>query len=452
MREEAGLLSVSFHVSVGRMAAGKTQAPGPGPVPAVNSNHSTLLRGERQGTATAPGRLLARGALGCYKNPQKPLTREKTVPKSVKKKKHHALTRRSFLKKSIGGSLVGSAAPMIFIPRLAPSFEGFEDPHPHISGLRVVGVHDPAMSTEELPVCPWRKQEQLVEAEAVGENIDRMACVLAEEKRVSDAWKKIFVKPPKKSWKDAVVAIKTNNIFQQQTHSAVMAKFCNVLVGEIGVRASNIFIYDSCHGADMLKKTPFKGLPENVNVAALWEGIEVETAVPAPWKSGDGKSKCVGPLVEGKVDLLINIALCKGHSPAYGQFTMLMKNHLGTFSPRPAHAEGGTDYLFAINKTAEILGDLDGGGKVVFPRQQLCFIDALWASQKGPTGLSSAQPNRFFMGTFAPVVDYTVAHRLRQKKMKWPIAEAVTDRFLTEFGLEKKDLLDGGSVIDALEV
>ncbi len=365
--------------------------------------------------------------------------------------KHHAVTRRSFLKRSIGGSIAGGAAPMIFIPRLAPSFEGFEDPHPHLSGLRVVGVHDSAMTTEELQVCPWRKQEQLVNTDAVRENIDRMACVLAEETRVSDAWKKIFVKPPAKSWKDAIVAIKTNNIFQQQTHSAVMAKFCDVLVKVIGVKASNIFIYDSCHGADMLKKTPFKGLPEKVNVAALWEGIKVETAVPAPWKSGGRKAACIGPLVEGKVDLLINIALCKGHSTAYGQFTMLMKNHLGTFSPRPAHAEGGTDYLFAINKTPEILGKLDIDGKVVFPRQQLCFIDALWASRKGPTGLSSAQPNRFFMGSFAPVIDYTVAHRLRREEMEWPIAEAVTDRFLTEFGLEKKDLLDGGNFIDALE-
>lgn len=38
------------------------------------------------------------------------------------------------------------------------------------------------------------------------------------------------VNPQAKSWADTVVAIKTNNIFQQQTHSAVMARFCDVLV------------------------------------------------------------------------------------------------------------------------------------------------------------------------------------------------------------------------------
>ena len=390
----------------------------------------------------------------CYKE-SKPIFLEHAVPKQDRPS---PLSRRSFLKQSMAGSFLGGSAPMIFLPKSAPSLEGYVDPHPNIDGLRVVGVHDPTMTTDAVPVCPWRKQEQLVITEAVRENMDRMACALAEEKRPSDAWRRIFVKPPAKSWKDTVVAIKTNNIFQQQTRSAVMAKFCDVLVDVIGVRASNIFIYDSCHGADMLKKTPFKGLPEKVNVAALWEGIKKETAVPAPWSNlpaleskGVSKAGCIGPLVEGKVDILINIALCKGHVASYGQFTMLMKNHLGTFSPRPAHAEGGTDYLIAINKTPEILGKLDIDGSVVFPRQQLCFIDALWASLKGPTGLSSAQPNRFFMGSFAPVVDYTVANRFRREVMEWPIDEKVTARFLTDFGLEKEDLLDGGAVIDALE-
>ena len=118
------------------------------------------------------------------------------------------ITRRRFLKGSLAGAAAFGMAPTLFLPRFAPSLEGWEDPHPNVNGLKVVGVHDPEMTTEILAVTPWRKQQELVAAEVVEANIDRMACALTGEAKAKDAWKAIFVKPPKKGWSDTVVAIK----------------------------------------------------------------------------------------------------------------------------------------------------------------------------------------------------------------------------------------------------
>jgi hypothetical protein len=153
------------------------------------------------------------------------------------------------------------------------------------------------------------------------------------------------------------------------------------------------------------------------------------------------------------VDILVNIAQCKGHARRFGGFTMTMKNHLGTFEPKHAHGWGSSDYLFAVNKTPEILGSMSSdSGRVLFPRQQLCLIDALWASKGGPDGDASCQPNRLFMGVFSPVLDYVVASRFRHEVMKWEVDMGVLPRFLEEYGFRKEDLPDGGNLIDALAV
>jgi len=313
-----------------------------------------------------------------------------------------------------------------------------------------VGVHDPKMTLEVVPVCPWDHQERLVVARAVDENMDRMALALTGGKRVKDAWQAIFLKPPTKSWNEVVVAIKTNNIAIQHTRSAVMAKICRVLVEELNVKASHVFIYDGKHGADLAEKSPFAGLPEGCRIAGQWGGIHTAVPIPAPWRGGRRKAQCLKNLAKGEVDILINIALCKGHSDRFGGFTMAMKNHLGTFDPKWAHLPGATDYLVSINKSPQVLGDMDAkSGKVLLPRQQLCLIDALWASERGPGGDTSCQPNRLYMGTFAPVLDYQVATRFRRDTMGWTIDEGVTTRFLSEFGIAESDLPQGGRIIDA---
>jgi len=321
--------------------------------------------------------------------------------------------------------------------------------HPTVDNLRVVGLTDARMTKARETGIPWARQNALVNTEAVWEGIDRLACVLAQARTAAEAWRQIFIKPPRKSWGEAVVAIKTNNIHQQHTRSAVMAKIVHTLTHTLGVRPANLHIYDACHGYEMGKYTPFAGLAEGCRIEDRWGGSTTPTAVPAPWRGSGGKARCLRHLVDGSVDILINIALCKGHNSRFGGFTMTMKNHFGTFSPRPGHEDGSQDYLIAINQTPEILGPMDKRtGKVLYPRQQLCLIDALWASRGGPGGNPSHQPNFLAMGVLAPVVDYQVATKLRGERMGWEPNRAMTRRMLREFGYTETDLPAGGALIE----
>jgi len=359
------------------------------------------------------------------------------------------ISRRSFIKNTVMTGAGIAAFPMIFIPKARANWAPKTPVHPNISSLCVVGISDPNMTRriEKIPQT-WAGQEKLVNNQAVWENMDKLACGLVNTHNSNEGWRAIFIKPPIKSWSDTVVAIKTNCIGQQHTRSAVMAKICHVLSDMLGVDPNNINIYDARHGHSMVA-TPFRGLPEGTRLRADWGGIRASASVPT--SGADIKTHCLDQLVYGTVDILINIAMCKGHWSQFGDFTMTMKNHFGTFAPSPGHAGGkaGLDYLIAINQTPEILGKMDSKtGKVLYPRQQLCLVDALWASETGPMGGPTHQPNFLAMGVFSPVVDYLVATQFRGKKMGWPPNMAATDRMLSDFGYNKNDLLSGGHILE----
>jgi hypothetical protein len=362
------------------------------------------------------------------------------------------VSRRRFLKAAVVGATALTALPTVHVRRSSAAWERGSPVHPNVKDLRVVGLTDPKMTREVEKSAGWARQEELVLSEAVWENMDRLACALAETRAPSEAWRAIFVKPPGKSWSDVVVAIKTNQIAlnRQHTRSAVLAKLCHSLVHLIGVKASNIHIYDAIHGEGMERETPFAGLPQGCRLEGTWGGVSALTQVPEPWEGGRRRSSCLKHLVDGAVDILVNVSMCKGHSPRFGGFTMSMKNHFGTFSPRPGHQQGSEDYLLAINKTKEILGPMDARtGKVLYPRQQLCVLDALWASKGGPVTMPSHQPNFLAMGVFSPVFDYVLATRFRGEKMGWAPEMDMTRRMLTEFGYEESDLPNGGRIIEA---
>jgi hypothetical protein len=359
------------------------------------------------------------------------------------------ITRRSFIKKTAAATAGISVFPMIFIPKARAHWAPKTIIHPNVNNLRVVGITDPkmTMSAKQIPQT-WTGQEKLVNKKAVWESIDKMACGLVDTRNPGEAWRAIFLKPPLKSWSDTLVAIKTNCIGQQHTRSAVMAKMCHVLTDILGVKPYNIHIYDGVHGFSMVG-TPFQGLPQGTRLESDWGGITTSTSVPPPWTGS--KSDCVKHLVSGTVDILVNIAMCKGHSTTFGDFTMTMKNHFGTFSPGPGHASAETslNYLIAINQTPEILGTMDDKtGKVLYPRQQLCLVDALWASESGPMMGPSHQPNFLAMGVLSPVVDYLVATQFRGKKMGCEPNMDATRRMLSDFGYSEADLLAGGKIID----
>jgi hypothetical protein len=343
-----------------------------------------------------------------------------------------------------------TAFPMVLVRKSRAAWARNTIVHPNIDNLRIVGVTDRHMTRADEPNASWARQNELVVQDVVSDNIDRLACLLAETKDPRQAWNAIFIKPTGKSWSDTVVAIKTNNISRQHTRSAVMSKICTTLTRVLGVKPSNIHIYDAVHGRNMSRSTPFAGLPEGCRIEDKWGGVNTYTAVPEPWGHPSGKSKCLRHLMDGSVDILVNIALCKAHSGQFGGFTMTMKNHFGTFSPSPGHQLGRLEYLIAINQTPEILGQMDERtGQVLYPRQQLCFVDALWASKGGPGGNPTHQTNFLAMGVLSPAVDYVVATRFRGERMGWHPDMTASGRMLTEFGYEEADLSNGGRIVEA---
>jgi hypothetical protein len=341
-----------------------------------------------------------------------------------------------------------AASPTIFIPKARAAYAKKTIIHPNIDNLRVVGITDPRMTVALEPVCDWSRQDELVAQRVVWENMDKLACALVETNKPEEAWRTIFIKPPRKAWSDTVVAIKTNHIALQHTRSAVLSGVCRALTDVVGVKAINIHVYDGCHGSGMDRETPFTGLPEGTRIEGRWGGINTHASVPGP---GDDpwETKCVKHLVNGSVDILVNISMCKGHSSTFGGFTMTMKNHFGTFSPSPGHRSRARDYLLAINQTPEILGPMDDrSGRVLYPRQQLCIVDALWASKHGPGGNPSHQPNFLAMGVTSPIVDYLLATRFRGEKMGWSYNKDATGRMLTEFGYSESDLHNAGKLVE----
>lgn len=378
---------------------------------------------------------------------------------------NRGMSRRQFVKVTAGGALAWSALPTIIGARHAAGYQPGGRIHPNMDPLRVVGITDPAMVSGANPSAPVAAQDQMVVADVIGENIDRMALALAEERNVSDAWKKILVKPAGKSWSDVVVAVKINQIAQPRIRPPVVGKVCHVLTDVLGVKGSNIHVYDARNGSGIQEENRFRDLPEGVHLADKWGGITTKAPIPVPWpgdldpaglngvKEGQGAAPCAAPLAEGKVDILVNIALSKGHRPKYGGFTMTCKNHYGTFHPfhgtEERDHEDATDYLLAINKSEAILGQQDERGSVTFPRQQLCIVDAIWAIRRGMAGNPNAQPNALFIGTFGPAVDFQVATKFRKARLGWPVDEGVVSRFLTDFGFAEQNLPGDGQIIDA---
>ncbi|MCJ7663218.1 MAG: DUF362 domain-containing protein [Desulfobacterales bacterium] len=353
------------------------------------------------------------------------------------------------MKEAITAAAALTALPTLLVRKAPAAWARKTIVHPEVDNLRVIGLTDAKMTKALETGTSWARQNELVAEEVVWANIDRLACALAQTRNSAEAWRQIFIKPPRKSWSETVVAIKTNNIAQQHTRSAVMAKVVHTLTNTLGVRPSNIHIYDACHGFQMGRYTPFGGLAEGCRIEDTWGGSTELTDVPAPWKGTGGKARCMSHLVDGSVDILVNIALCKGHGARFGGFTLTMKNHFGTFSPRPGHEDGSQEYLLAINQTPEILGTRHKRtGKVLYPRQQLCLVDALWASRGGPGGNPSHQPNFLAMGVLAPVVDFQIATKFRGEKMGWEPNREVTRRMLTEFGYTEADLPAGGKLIE----
>lgn len=279
-------------------------------------------------------------------------------------------------------------------------------------------------STPQFPSDP-QTQNGLVSAAAVDAVMDGLAMALARLDSASLAWQALFNIPGDPGALRA--AIKVNEVGPNKPRAAIVAKVCRALI-DCGVQAGNICVYA---GNDALGESdPYGGVLRNTVPAGVVVGERtallggfVFTNIPPASKDATTVTsvRCQQAIAERQIDLLVNVAVNKGHWDEFGGCTLTMKNHFGTFDPQPygggsfAQTHANFDYLLAINQSGALIG-----GET--PLQRLCIVDSIWAgSEPSPGAPGDALPsNRIVMGTFSPVVDFLTMKSIRHEIMGCP--------------------------------
>lgn len=361
-----------------------------------------------------------------------------------------SLSRRLFLKSSVGGAAgITLTGANLKSAMAKPQQSGFAWTdkmaiNPDIDNMRVVSMHDPEMAGDPLG-SSINQVQKVVNDEKVRKNMDRMAMELAGKDTADEAWRTIF--RSSKAWEDTKVIIKLNCVENKMlARVSIIKKIVDVLI-DFGVKPENIVLFDG-QGADWQSYEPYVSLTDDTLIRAKLSnsysdvGGKVEVQIP-----DIDKGYAPGDMVNGATDIVVNIAVNKGHnSPTFniGMTTLCLKNHFGTFL-----SDGGfggmyggglmamhlhsTTGLININKIKEIVG----GDPV---RQQLCIIDSMWAMKGGPTGSVDGKYDLLVMGTFAGAVDYCCVKKIREEVMGVTNHQAaVIPRYLTEFGYSESD-------------
>jgi hypothetical protein len=302
--------------------------------------------------------------------------------------------------------------------------------NPAIDNFRVVNCFDPSMITADPKNWDCASQNAPVVADKVRRNLETMACALAQKPTPAESWAAIFQKPGAKQWSEVKVAIKPNSDSKNITRLAVIDTVCKALMG-LGVKEANIVLYGYANVSEDQTRSlrPFagKGLPGNIVFSRGHDAMGgiVKAAIPKPHA---GRFDCAAALANGSIDILVNLAVNKGHMlHTFGGISLTMKNHAGTFEmPLRYHMSGGLNYIIAFNKSEAILG----GSPV---RQQLCVVDSIFANTSGPDGVPNRRPCCLSMGTFGPAVDWLVAKKIREPVMGCKHPKFLA-KILTEFG------------------
>ena len=282
-------------------------------------------------------------------------------------------------------------------------------------------------SAPRFPADP-ETQNSLVSQAAVEAVLDGLAVALTRIDSAPLAWEALFNFPTRRDRSTLLAAIKTNEVGSNRPRAAVVAKVCRALIA-CGLQAGNICVYagnerlgeDDPYGR-VLRNTVPAGVVVGRRQALL--GGFVFTDIPAATKNQTvvTSARCIEAVAKRQIDLLINIAVNKGHWDEFGGCTLTMKNHFGTFDPQPyggsgifSLSHGNFDYLLAINQSEALLG-----GEL--PLQRLCIVDSIWAgSEPNPGAEGDAVPlNRMVMGTFSPVVDFVTMKCIRHEIMGCP--------------------------------
>jgi hypothetical protein len=266
-----------------------------------------------------------------------------------------------------------------------------------------------------------------VDADKVKENMDKMACALADNADSQKAWETILRKPTAKDWGDVIVAIKPNcaagsSNGQSYPHAliAIINTVCNVLIG-FGAKGSNMTIYDICS----FSKSPSTFYPANSMVSGIkFAGPGSGTYNTSPYNAAT---------VVRDADIIINIASCKGHAQV-GRTTLTLKNHIGTMK---LSCPSGVQDMIDIHNSEAILGNPISGS--VPAKQQLNIIDCLWTASGGPTAAPDKAPCMLVMGTLSPAVDCFTAIKLRLEEFNYSGTRSTFISYLTRYGYDADD-------------
>lgn len=290
-------------------------------------------------------------------------------------------------------------------------------------------------------------QNQVINQSAVDTALDACARALAQKSNNRKSWATIIQKPPEKSWQEIKAAIKVNEVGRNLPRIAIIHKICREL-HILGIPYKNIKVYGGPNDSPQLI-TPYnkllaEKLPTGVIISQHDSELGGQVKVTIPEATKDDmvirSTSCISEIAKHKNDLLINIGVNKGHWEEFGSFTLTMKNHFGTFNPKPFPgigfngSHGNFDYLCAINNSDILL-------KGSPPQQQLCVIDSIWAGSSLNPGMNGDNTpyNLLIMGVFSPVLDYVTAIKIRRDKMQCPIAGNIHE-LLSYFGYTQNEI------------
>ena len=257
--------------------------------------------------------------------------------------------------------------------------------------------------------------------------MDGLAIALARLDSASLAWETLFNIPGSSDPGTLRAAIKTNEVGPNKPRAAIVAKVCRALI-DCGLQAGNICVYagnetlgeDDPYGR-VLRNTVPVGVVVGERTALLGGFVSTNILPATKDETTVTSARCLEAIAERQIDLLVNIAVNKGHWDEFGGCTLTMKNHFGTFDPQPyggigfAQTHANFDYLLAINRSETLIG-----GET--PLQRLCIVDSIWAgSEPNPGAPGDVVPsNRIVMGTFSPVVDFVTMKSIRSEIMGCP--------------------------------
>lgn len=345
-------------------------------------------------------------------------------------KKACSQSRRSFLKTSVAsaaGIAIAGGLSRTAIAKETGWTNGMRI-NPLIDNLKVVSCKDTTYLSKVPTSFGFSTVNSAVNSARVAANMDEMAKSLTEATTASAAWAIIFQQPAmsatntaKKPWAQVKAAFKVNAVMNTLMPKIAIVNKIALELNNLGVPYASMIVYDAganASGNYNYTNSPLTAGIKVSNLNSLLNGT-VSAPVPAPFNQN---VNCTADIANGVIDILINFAVNKGHDALYGNCTLGLKNHLGTFDPTVLH--GNYNAFIGANKSDAILG-----GTVC--RQQLVIVDSIMAAIPGPSSgpdTSSKWPYRIIMGTFAPAVDYITQKKVREAApMSAPASTTVND-------------------------